>query len=276
LTHRSLFPIGLITQEEFLRDYWRKRPLHVKGFGDQLGIGLDEGAFSELVGQMERSHPGQVRRSKSGVIFAQNLDLCCDHLSSIAKRIRLQTSWPSVWFDGILTQERIGVGFHCDPNDNFSIQRKGIKHWKLLNPAHVDREAIRRTILGQDSELEGDAAEGALEFLVEPGDILYIPLLWPHHGVPQGESLSFTLVADAESGLSLLPLLYLILSNHENWWSPLPTPRVVDPETANILPIDSEFSAKLGDLLSHLASESVQTALEQEWWRTRYEHLVGQ
>lgn len=271
----GLFPLGEITQEEFFQNYWRKRPLHVKGYGDQLGLDLDRAAFTNLVAQMELANPGQVRRSTSGVVFAQNLDLCSGHLRAVAKQIRLQTSWPSVWFDGILTQQCSGVGFHCDPNDNFSIQRSGVKHWKLLNPACVDREAIMRTMLGQDSELQGDAPADALEFIVEPGDILYIPLLWPHHGVPAGESFSFTLVADAESGLSLLPLLYLILSSRDAWWSPLPAPKVVNPNTGEVLPISSDFSAKLSELLSSLATESVRTALEQEWWRTRYEHLIG-
>jgi ribosomal protein L16 Arg81 hydroxylase len=75
---------------------------------------------------------------------------------------------------GFLTPAgRKGYPPHHDPVDLFILQLEGTKHWKLWNP-----EGFRLGGNGQYTE-EG-LGEPAIEVLLEPGDVLYLPYGTPH------------------------------------------------------------------------------------------------
>jgi hypothetical protein len=65
------------------------------------------------------------------------------------------------------------IGLHHDPTDLFIIQLEGAKSWKLWARPQTRRPANE----GFD---HGQFGKPALEFSLEPGDVLYIPYNTPH------------------------------------------------------------------------------------------------
>jgi 50S ribosomal protein L16 3-hydroxylase len=76
-----------------------------------------------------------------------------------------------------------GVGPHIDAYDVFLIQLQGRRRWRVgrvADDAFV--EGLPLKILRR--------FEPEFEWLLEPGDMLYLPPLWGHDGVAEGECLS--------------------------------------------------------------------------------------
>lgn len=83
---------------------------------------------------------------------------------------------------GFLTPAgRKGYPPHHDPVDLFILQLEGTKHWKLWNP-----EGMRLGGNGQYTE-EG-LGEAAIEVLLQPGDVLYLPYGTPHAANAEDET----------------------------------------------------------------------------------------
>lgn len=94
-----------------------------------------------------------------------------------------------------------GVGYHSDIIDVILVQTRGRRRWHIYSELPVDdsmRNALCRGIY-PDRKEPWDAPEGArpiLEVDLSPGDILYIPALFPHDGRTLGD-------ADDEASVSL-------------------------------------------------------------------------
>tara|TARA_B110000208_G_C11751026_1_gene423435 strand:+ start:34 stop:1455 length:1422 start_codon:yes stop_codon:yes gene_type:complete len=88
---------------------------------------------------------------------------------------------------------------HYDAYDNVHVQVHGTKRWKLAPPKHLLTQQIfpmghpsARQLQDPDAELL--EADGALEVVLRPGDVLCLPAYWLHEVVAEGNgsaSLSF-------------------------------------------------------------------------------------
>jgi ribosomal protein L16 Arg81 hydroxylase len=77
---------------------------------------------------------------------------------------------------------------HHDPVDLFIVQLEGAKHWKLWNPG-PDRLG---TAAGYT---EADLGEPAIETVLQPGDVMYLPYGTPHAAAAQeGASLHLSIM----------------------------------------------------------------------------------
>ena len=65
-----------------------------------------------------------------------------------------------------------GIPIHADGEENFLLQLHGEKRWELWRPQRAAKIHYSREELGNPS----------CEILLTAGDVLYIPLGWPHHG----------------------------------------------------------------------------------------------
>lgn len=255
------FQFGDIGAEQFFAEYWRKKPLHVKGIAREvLGFDFSQSRFRTIIDRLDRDTPELVNRTGDGTIFAQNMDTAADELRDFSMRASSISSCKRVWFDGVYAVDDSGIGSHYDHSDNFVLQQTGTKIWRLNSPAAVPQEELRERMLDVPETGLVYMPDDALEFVVEAGDVLYIPLFWAHWGVSAGPSLSVSVVYNADSPLdTILPALRGVLSEQKRWWFPQPVlPKVGDPS-----PGESEVDAFIDDLVDSLSSETFRDAAKK-------------
>jgi 50S ribosomal protein L16 3-hydroxylase len=112
----------------------------------------------------------------------QGLDLHVDAAHDLLGRFRFV---PEARLDDLMlsyASEGGGVGPHFDSYDVFLIQVSGRRHWRIgrlgVSTSGALREDVPLKVLA-DFEPEQD-------FVLEPGDMLYLPPGWAHDGVAVG------------------------------------------------------------------------------------------
>ena len=98
---------------------------------------------------------------------------------------------PSWRIDDIMVSYAVdggSVGAHVDQYDVFLLQAQGKRRWRIdttPNPATAFRDDVELRLL---REFEPDH-----DWLLEPGDMLYLPPGVPHHGIAEGDCLTFSI-----------------------------------------------------------------------------------
>jgi 50S ribosomal protein L16 3-hydroxylase len=198
--------VGDITTEEFVRIYWRKKPLFIKnGAKDILSYSVTEKAFDDLVAELKATGTSQIKERDGEVTFVENLSQYMPELHLLATRYGALFGAPSAWFDGVRTYSTSGIGSHFDHSDNFVLQQTGVKHWTLSPPDVLPKADVARRMLNAPGIGSFPiVAANSVSFELEPGDFLYLPLFWVHSGVSKGASLSVSLVCPAVSFQAIL------------------------------------------------------------------------
>jgi HEXXH motif-containing protein len=190
--------LGDVTQEDFLRRYWRRRPLHVRGGAQAfLGAQLTAADFERLVDRVDVTAPETIARDGDDVTFVQQVDRASPSLAARAKAIGEALGGSSAWIDGVLACDGRSIGCHYDHSDNFVVQQEGVKVWRLHDPSIIPVAELARRLRNEPGLGAMYLPDDHEEFVVEPGDVLYIPLFWVHHGVSRGPSLSLSAVFEA-------------------------------------------------------------------------------
>jgi len=194
--------------EHFLAEYWQKKPLLIRGNGsfvdplepDELaGMACEEFIESRLI----LSDPARERWSLRNGPFPEAelralpethwslLIQAADQWDEGARAILKSFDFIPRWrIDDLmisLASDGGGVGPHFDYYDVFLIQGLGKKRWRL--GGHVDSHSPLRS----DSELKLlSEFETQEDWIVEPGDILYIPPNFAHYGLAIGTSITYS------------------------------------------------------------------------------------
>ena len=263
---------GDIDHQTFFSEYWRKKPLHVKGVAPSwLGFTYSRARFRAAVDALEREADEHISRTGDGTIFLQNMDVVSAELSDLSRRFAEELSCRRVWFDAVWAVDDSGIGSHYDHSDNFVLQQEGTKIWRLYSPDRVPQEELQRRMLDAPDTGLIDMPDDAPEFVLEPGDMLYIPLFWAHWGVSVGSSLSVSVVYNADNALDvLLPRLKGVLESDPRWWRPLPT---LAPESAGDRRARDEDQARglFDELLRSLQAEPFREEVRRSWWSSAFE-----
>lgn len=187
--------------EEFLSNYWRKSPVLVKGGGKEfLSLNLTGGTFNNIADNLKKAGDPNVVSDKS-VTFIEQFSNYVPRLGDMAAKISKNLGSPLAWFDATQTFTNDGgLGEHFDHSDNFVILLEGREKWTLATPDSISRETLALRMLG----VQGVGAaplpkEGQIEFELEPGDVLYMPLFWIHSGLSIDKTLSLSLSVPALS-----------------------------------------------------------------------------
>lgn len=217
--------LGGLSPKEFLRRHWQKRPLLVRralpGFTGVIGkstlLALASRADVESRLVKRRATRWQVtqgplsrdRFRKAGVRSWTLLVNGVNRFEEKAEQLLRRFAFiPQARLDDVMVSYAVpggGVGPHFDSYDVFLIQGAGRRIWRLARPRPF------RLAEGAPLKLiEGFVPED--EYLLEPGDLLYLPPGWGHDGVALDEcftcSVGFRAPRGAELGAAFLDYLH--------------------------------------------------------------------
>lgn len=225
--------LGGLTAAQFMRRYWQKKPLLVRkaipqfappvSRGELFALAAQETVESRLVqlvkGAWKLRHGPFTRRALPALqqpdwtLLVQGVDLHNDAVHALMQQFRFV---PEARLDDLMISYASnggGVGPHFDSYDVFLLQAHGKRRWRIGRQKNLAlREDIPLKVLAHFEPEE--------EFLLEPGDMLYLPPRYAHDGVAEGEcmtySIGFRAPARAELAQELLARLAEDASDDDN------------------------------------------------------------
>jgi 50S ribosomal protein L16 3-hydroxylase len=186
----------------FLSEHWQKKPLLIKNpwkswsnplDPDELaGLACEEEVESRLVTQardtwkLEHGPFRESRFSKLGkkpwTLLVQGVDQYAPEVAALIEPFRFIPNWR---IDDVMVSYAAdggGVGPHFDQYDVLLIQGLGKRRWRI--GAHCDQAT---PLLPHDDLRLLANFEASDEWILEPGDILYVPPGVAHEGVAVGD-----------------------------------------------------------------------------------------
>jgi 50S ribosomal protein L16 3-hydroxylase len=211
-----------IEAESFLRDYWQKKPLLIRqafsGFTPELdaddiaGLACDELAESRLISGSYPEHDWVLRYGPfseqdfaslpeaNWSLLIQDVEKHYPPLHSLLDEFSFLPSWRIDDLMVSVAGPGGSVGPHTDQYDVFLLQVEGIRRWQIaetFNPA-----------LLPDCELNVlQSFTPEQEWVLEPGDLLYLPPGIAHHGVALDQCMTWSVGMRAPSTADLLQSL---------------------------------------------------------------------
>ena len=197
--------LGGLTADEFLRDYWQKKPLLIRGalpgFGKDLdrqgmlGLAARDDVESRLVsladgGWQLRRGPftaASARRwGKPWSLLVQGVNL----VTAVGDELLRQFDFiPYARLDDLMVSYATdggGVGPHFDNYDVFLLQGSGRRRWQ------IGRQRDKTLVDGLPLRILKDFRP-TREWVLEPGDMLYLPPDWAHDGVAIGDCMTWSI-----------------------------------------------------------------------------------
>ena len=219
MTH-PLTHLGDLPVENFLRDYWQKKPLLIRnalpGFvspldGDELaGLALEEEVESRLVLEKGKT-PWELRHGPfeektfatlpetHWTLLVQAVDQWVPEVHELLQHFRFIPNWR---LDDIMVSyapDQGSVGPHFDYYDVFLLQGAGKRRWRIGQTCNVHSERVAGTPLNILKQFDTEE-----EWVLEPGDILYIPPGVAHWGIAEGECITYSIGFRAPSHADIL------------------------------------------------------------------------
>jgi 50S ribosomal protein L16 3-hydroxylase len=202
------FPDGL-DASRFLARYWQRRPLLLRnalpGFRDALsadelaGLACEPDVESRLVLERGARGPWELRHgpfSKDAFValpeshwtlLVQDVD---KHIPEVACLLPAFAFIPDWRLDDIMISyaaDQGSVGPHADEYDVFLIQAEGRRRWRIdagTGPDLTCLPGLDLRVLERFTPTD--------EWVLAPGDILYLPPGMPHWGIAEGECMTWS------------------------------------------------------------------------------------
>ena len=207
---QALDVLGGITAEQFLSEYWQKKPLLVRNAlpeitdllepNDVMELALDENITARLIKQKDKdSNQWTVKTSplikgdfqkmpKLWTLLVQAVDHYSFDLAEMWKKFPFIPQWRR---DDIMVSyapKGGSVGKHFDFYDVFLVQGYGHRRWQLGQMCDADTEFVPGQPLKLLAELDV-----CFDEVLAPGDLLYIPPGLAHYGVAEDDCLTYSL-----------------------------------------------------------------------------------
>lgn len=208
--------LGGISPEDFLKHYWQKKPLLIraaiptfKGLlsaNELAGLACEEDVQSRLISfskgkwKLENGAFDEKRFAKlpekDWTLLVQGVN---HHLPEAAELLKLFNFIPHARLDDLMVSyapDGGGVGPHFDSYDVFLLQGQGQRLWRISEQKDLSLiEGAPLRIL-QNFQTEQ-------EFVLEAGDMLYLPPQVAHWGIAVGECMTYSIGFRAPSAQEL-------------------------------------------------------------------------
>jgi 50S ribosomal protein L16 3-hydroxylase len=198
--------LGGMSAEQFLREYWQKKPLLIRqaipdfngllSRDELIALACEGDAQARLIKQQRNRFTLQnapfftddfdhLEKSK-WTVLVQGLN---HHLASGAELLKQFNFIPHARLDDLMVSfapKGGGVGPHFDSYDVFLLQGAGHRRWQIS--AQADRTLIEDAPLRilRDFKVEQ-------EWLLAPGDMLYLPPHYAHNGIAEDDCMTYSI-----------------------------------------------------------------------------------
>lgn len=288
-------PDGM-TPEQFLNDYWQKKPLLIKQglpqlIGmfepeDMLGLALEEDAAARLLTQAATKPidkpQWQIKKSPLSesdfdnlppqwTVLVQNLEQWSPKLGQLWQAFDFIPQWQR---DDIMVSyapKGGSVGKHYDDYDVFLAQGYGSRRWQLgkfcdENTEFVADEPIR---------IFDDMGEIIFDEILQAGDVLYVPPKLSHFGVAQDDCLTFSFGCRRPNLMQIIDSIADVATNDSQLFIPMLLPQT--SQASGELQADSIQAIKeqlLQMLQSTRGDDMIRQAVSEVVSKRQYDALV--
>jgi 50S ribosomal protein L16 3-hydroxylase len=218
--------LGGITPAEFMSKYWQKKPLLIRGAipgfspllcRDELfALAQQDDVESRLIventsSKRKKSEPAWTMangpfsedatdlpslKKSNWTLLVQGVDLHNQAAYELKNQFRFA---PDARLDDLMISfatDGGGVGPHFDSYDVFLLQAEGKRRWKIGKQKDLTlQKNVPLKILAN--------FEPEQEFVLDAGDMLYLPPLYAHEGVAVGECMTYSIGFRAPAELEL-------------------------------------------------------------------------
>jgi 50S ribosomal protein L16 3-hydroxylase len=205
-TEQPLALLGGLSPSQFMKRHWQKKPLLVRnaipGFvpcldrAQLVALAGQEGVESRLIVDSDKGwkmkHGPLVKRTlppfsqKKWTFLVQGVDLHHDGVHALMQQFRFV---PDARLDDVMISYATdggGVGPHFDSYDVFLLQAHGQRRWRIGRQKDLSLQPGVPLKILQNFEAEE-------EFVLNPGDMLYLPPKYAHDGVAEGECMTWSI-----------------------------------------------------------------------------------
>jgi 50S ribosomal protein L16 3-hydroxylase len=210
-TDQPLALLGGLSPKTFMQRHWQKKPLVIRqaiadfdapiGRADLVELAAQEEVQSRLIVQNTGGGTGPAwtlrhgpftRKAlpafnKSGwTLLVQGVDLLDERIHTLMNQFRFV---PDARLDDVMisyASDGGGVGPHFDSYDVFLLQAQGQRRWRIGRQKDLELQpGMPLKVLAQFEPEE--------EFVLNAGDMLYLPPKYAHDGVAVGECMTYSI-----------------------------------------------------------------------------------
>ncbi len=213
--------LGDLSPEQFLRDYWQKKPLLIRqaipGFLSPLspeelaGLACEQEVESRLIFENAGGAPWQLETGpfdesrfaalpdSHWTLLIQKANQLLPELAEFLQTFDFVPGWRTD--DVMISYAPIdgSVGPHLDQYDVFLLQGLGQRRWQINTGDFDEAARVAGTPLNILAEFEAEQ-----EWILQPGDMLYLPPNVAHYGVALDDCMTYSIGFRAPSHAEML------------------------------------------------------------------------
>jgi 50S ribosomal protein L16 3-hydroxylase len=207
--NKPLTLLGGISPAEFMNTYWQRKPLLVRQAISEFKALLTRPELFDLAEQNEvesrlvvgsnggkrdwQMQRGPFKRraipkltERDWTLLVQGVDLHDDRVAALMQQFRFI---PDARLDDVMISyatEGGGVGPHFDSYDVFLLQAHGQRRWRIGRQKDLSLVPDMPLKILANFKPEHD-------WVLNPGDMLYLPPRYAHDGIAQGECMTYSI-----------------------------------------------------------------------------------
>jgi 50S ribosomal protein L16 3-hydroxylase len=213
--------LGNISKEQFLKEYWQKKPLLIRQAypnfeplipADELaGMSLEEEIESRIImengpdspwqlisGPFQEETFGSLPKDK-WTLLIQGVDQWLPEAANLLQDFNFIPNWRIDDLMISFATDGGSVGPHYDQYDVFLLQAEGQREWRIGQMCSEHDAFLQETKLRLLAKFEETD-----RWILEPGDMLYLPPRLAHYGISQGNGQTYSIGFRAPSQSELM------------------------------------------------------------------------